>query len=33
MNSLPNDVVTAGTANTFKNRLDKFGMNEETCCN
>ena len=24
MNSLPNNVVTANTINTFKNRLDKF---------
>jgi len=28
-NSLPNDVVTADTINTFKNQLDKYWINQE----
>ena len=28
-NSLPDSVVSADTVNTFKNRLDRFGKNQE----
>ena len=32
-NSLPNHVVSADTVNTFKNRLDKFLLNQEVIFN
>jgi len=32
-NSLRNWVVSANTTNTFKNRLDKFGQNQEITYN
>jgi len=31
-NSLPNSVVTANTANMFKNRLENFWENQDIMC-